>query len=627
MKTRKSFLIFLSFIVLFLYGCAKAEPNKDTLALSDTLLPKTPVTSEIVKEEPVKIAPDFYVSASSYNAINESKENRPFLLGAKDGIEIYGPDNLSYLMPYDGKMEISLHIKNTNPYDMFLNINGGRGITKQNFIGDISSDINEASIVVNSSEENLLIKRESEITMLIDVSIPSYQNEEAFRSNMDFASTFSFSKVGSSKESVNIPVYVINEVFYYSFSDVETGKTKDATIKGKVTDEEGNPISGALVKAYYFTDHVDSQTTNQNGEFSIKLSSCKSTATNSLRERAIKINAPGYFERTLCVYPKVQESGEITVTLHKKTDLLDYSVKKEKETLPVKDIIELPDSLKENRSDITDYIVSDDNIYLTRKSGLGSLECIDKETMKTVFSYKTFSTSSSISLSKDKEDLWFGSLENNDTSIVRNAIFSAKTGEIKYLLSDKPGLFSEFSKDGKYLAVKTKEGIEVYETKYYSCVYSINLSFSKEEIENHSLYVNEDASLILVPLCQDPKKKEYGSAFLLTSDLIKHDYSPLTVTFSLSCKDSSSVPTDYGITLEFCDKEGTSLGKYINIRGSKDGLPVKDTINLSETEYIKITVLSDGHTYTVNGSLDNIFESEVILPVSGLAPTYTIILD
>ena len=236
-----------------------------------------------------------------------------------DGVQFWGSKDFNCLSPMEGQMLRVFLIKNTSNEHKKVVFND----VSQS--GSIMNYYGELGYTTHPNAWDGELDPGAEAIFLYDISNYDFNGQEE---DASFDSTFTQNgRVDNDfTQGSNFSLVFSFNVDYIGCVRRDEPESRTATIKGVVTDKQGQPISDCQISIDNMINGIDKETkTDENGEFSITVTPYKWMINGQWHETMVVFEAKGFDERAICVYPKDNTTNEVSIVLYEKTESVKYS--------------------------------------------------------------------------------------------------------------------------------------------------------------------------------------------------------------------------------------------------------------------------------------------------------------
>ncbi|MBR6397250.1 MAG: PQQ-binding-like beta-propeller repeat protein [Lachnospiraceae bacterium] len=265
--------------------------------------------------------PDYYKVNESGNEAYDGERKKPKYnnkVCEALGLEFWTDEDVSVTFPAEGDIIRNILVKNTSGENRGFSV---RDVPDDAYTGSYTKYVKQYS---SNAHPNLAWNplAPGELAV-IEVNL-SFDNSLNDGKTHNISGDLSFYlPVDVFKDEVSRPVearVTLNQKVSYISKDLLTGKKyKDATVKGKVLDAFGKPVSGAKVTLVNrYADESQEVTTGKDGTYQFKTNAYKLAYSGMWREQGLYFSAPGYIEKGVMVYPKTGKTVTIDPTLYYK---------------------------------------------------------------------------------------------------------------------------------------------------------------------------------------------------------------------------------------------------------------------------------------------------------------------
>ena len=302
-------------------GPAEAASSDDSTTVeTPTEEPTDDAASTDAEAENVHSATDGLVITN--NEMFDGKRKGPecdTLYATLQNVEIWGQEELDYYIQPEGQFLKRFIVKNMNSSPVYFRMD-----TPQNsdIVGPLSS-ITNYQFAVHPNGWDGYMEAGEERTINLDVCPENVSDESNVSGPLEMHLKVSVSTDNDRPQTTNF--IVKQNVTFYGNEEFTDPSTYRGTITSVIKDEDGNPIKGAVIRgAVEYSPRRMYALSDENGEFSLKVQAYKTVYANAWKECQLCVKKDGYNARQIIVYPKVDETVTVEMTLFPENQLLKY---------------------------------------------------------------------------------------------------------------------------------------------------------------------------------------------------------------------------------------------------------------------------------------------------------------
>ncbi|MBR1640949.1 MAG: PQQ-binding-like beta-propeller repeat protein [Butyrivibrio sp.] len=337
-RSFKSVLILaLTIILLTTYasGCGKepspeantevAQAEEAQTADDVTGQAATEVSTQTASEEPaeatqVRSATDGIVITNNEMYDGERKEPEcDTLYTTIEGIEVWGQGELNYEIQPEGMILRKFIVKNKNSSSVTFRM---EPLSEKDITGELMKHTGY-TFSVHPNDWRGHMEPGEEYELMVDFSPTTLLSDTDYEAPLDIK--LHVSVVVGSNAPVKDDFTVRQNLKVYSMERFSDDALYRGVVKGTVRDEDGTPITGAVVRGCSeYSIRRMYAVTDKNGEFIMRLPAFKTVYSNAWKETQLCVKKDGYNARQIIIYPKVGKEVSVDMTLFPENQLLKY---------------------------------------------------------------------------------------------------------------------------------------------------------------------------------------------------------------------------------------------------------------------------------------------------------------